>query len=581
VTLRSAPASQKPAVLRAALTSPLAWVLAGACLLNLAGIGWGLPASDGWDNDGVAPRDFLAGLVETFSPGRYFRYPPVHLALLALLNSPVAAIALARARSLAPGDVIAEFVRPPYMTVFALSARAVSVAMAAGLIWALAKMAEEVRGKRAGVWTAALATTCVPLVYYAHTSNLDVPYLFWGCLAVLAIVQAVARSDPQRLRRAAVLAALSVGTKDQAYALFVGAVPLALVLWVALDPDARRRARPLTARTLGAAVTCAAVLALVDGPLYNPVGFGRRLAYLAGPASQPFAPYTDDWPGRFAVLSDAAARWRSCYPAAFALPILVGTGLALRRGTHGPARRVAGLVPLLVALSFTAAFNCIARRTDHRFVLPQAVMCSVYGGIGLDALVDGARHAFARWSVRLGVAVAFGEALLGALDVNANLLLDPRYDAESWLRTHASPAEVVETYGLNVYLPRFPPGVPVRRIGPGPVQGRSPLPGVEEVVARYGDAGARAASFLVVPEAWARRHLADPGGQPVAGRVMPSTEAESARDADAGEYFRALLRGEVVGYRLAHTSRWASALWPPLDIHASTSREVWIYERTK
>ena len=41
--------------------------------------------------------------------------------------------------------------------------------------------------------------------------------------------------------------------------------------------------------------------------------------------------------------------------------------------------------------------------------------------------------------------------------------------------------------GLNTYLPRFPAGAVVHRVGSDPVGGRSPLPGVVEVQARYGD----------------------------------------------------------------------------------------------
>src|SRR5687767_14944759 len=95
--------------------SPLAWIVLLAGLVRVVGIGWGLPASDGWDNDGIAPRDFLAGIVETFTPGHYFTYPPVHLVLLAILTAPITIVALVRAPSLAPADVVHEIVKVPYM----------------------------------------------------------------------------------------------------------------------------------------------------------------------------------------------------------------------------------------------------------------------------------------------------------------------------------------------------------------------------------------------------------------------------------------------------------------------------------
>jgi len=64
--------------LHAQRRSPLAWILLAICVVHVAGIGWGLPASDGWDNDGFAPRGFLQCLANTFTSGHYDTYPPVH-----------------------------------------------------------------------------------------------------------------------------------------------------------------------------------------------------------------------------------------------------------------------------------------------------------------------------------------------------------------------------------------------------------------------------------------------------------------------------------------------------------------------
>ncbi|RYZ57442.1 MAG: hypothetical protein EOP08_17270, partial [Proteobacteria bacterium] len=46
-----------------------------ALALRLTAIWWGLPASDGWDNDGIAPRDVFPGLVASFTPGEFYTYP--------------------------------------------------------------------------------------------------------------------------------------------------------------------------------------------------------------------------------------------------------------------------------------------------------------------------------------------------------------------------------------------------------------------------------------------------------------------------------------------------------------------------
>ena len=52
--------------MRAYLRAPLFWVLVLAVAMRVAGIAWGLPASDGWDDDGFAPRNFLTALALTY-----------------------------------------------------------------------------------------------------------------------------------------------------------------------------------------------------------------------------------------------------------------------------------------------------------------------------------------------------------------------------------------------------------------------------------------------------------------------------------------------------------------------------------
>jgi 4-amino-4-deoxy-L-arabinose transferase-like glycosyltransferase len=547
-------------------------------VLRVVGIGWGLPASDGWDNDGVAPRDFLAGLVQTFTPGAYYTYPPVHLVLLGIVTAPVTIVALVKAPSLGPADVVQTILHVPYMTAIAYVARAVSLLMSLGVVWAIAKIAEELRGRRAGWWAAAFAGVNVPLTYYAHTTNLDVPYLFWSSLALLALVRAMARHEPRRLRAMAVLAVLAIGTKDQAYAIFLVGAPVALAAWFALDAWARRNVRAIAKETALAVGIAVVLLAIADAVVFNPSGFRARVVFLLGPASQNYAHYSNDWVGRLDVVEDFFTRFGIYYPRVFALFVVGGLVAHFAWQRRDRPRLAAGLVPMLAAISFTAAFNCIARRTDHRFLMPQAVLEAVYGGMAVEAVVYGFKRASIAWTARAAVAVSFAVAIFEALDVDANLLLDPRYEAERWMAANVPRGETIETYGLNVYMPRFPPQARVARVGPDASDHRNPLPGVEEVVDAYGNAGARRPRFIVVSSGWVWRYLLDPAVYAKEGRVLPPTQIENGSDHAATAYFKRLCAG-MVGYRLAHKATWRDGLWPPLDIHAATSREIWIYER--
>ncbi len=576
---------------------PLFWLLVATAMLRLVGLGWGMPNSDGWDNDGVAPRDFLAGLVETFTPGSYYQYPPVHLALLGLLDAPVIVTALLKAPSLAPADVITEVLAVPYMTVIAYVARLVTLGMSLGIVYAVARIGEELRGKRAGLLAAATVAVSSSFTYYSHTTNLDVPYLFWGTLALLALVRAVVRAEPRTLRRVAVLGVLAIATKDQAYALFLGSVPVTLILWWALDPRIRAQPREL-ARELGIAAAIAVGLLLVaDAVVFNPTGFAARVHFLLGSASQDYAQYSADELGRWLIVRDTVANFRLAYPPVFglfvALGLLVETGLvpALRHGrptARNPAserdgagagssdgRRVAAWIPLLAIVSFTIFFNCTARRTEHRFVLPQMVLWAVYSGVGLDLLLR-VWPPILRTVTGLAVSVAFAMALFLCLDVDAMLLEDPRYDAEAWLREHVHPGDLIETYGNNVYLPRFPADARVTRVGP---EGRrSPLPGVVEVTAPFSEAYARKPRFLVITGGWVWRYLQDPKLADTTGRVLPPVQIAQGNDADATGFFRTLFFGQSE-FKHVHEAVWSSTFWPNTNFHGSTGREIWIFQR--
>jgi len=582
--------------LRAARRDPLTWIVIAVAAIHAVGIGWGLPASDGWDNDGVAPRDFLAGLVETFSPGRYFTYPPVHLVLLGVLTSPVTVVALAKAPSLAPADVIGEVLKVPYMTAIAWIARLVSLAMSLGIVVAMARIAECVvpaeRRARAG-WMAAVACGVnASLTYYAHTTNLDVPYLFWASLGLLSLVRAVAWREPRRFRRLAVMTALAVGTKDQAYALLLLGVPATLAAWFALDAWARGHVRAI-AKELGVALAIGAVLLVfVDAVPFNPTGFRARLGFLVGSASQDFAHYSNDWQGRVLVIKDSFLHFDRYYPVPLAAVALLGLVFAVRGPAPSPPgaeawggeawggeRRAAALAPLFAMISFTLAFNCVARRTEHRFLLPQMTLAAVYIGIAAERLAfsPASRAVRIAWQAALSVLFAWG--VFASLDVDANLVLDPRYDAERWLDDHVAPGDAVEVHGLNVYLPRFPAGARVVRVGPEPVAKRNPMPGIiEEKVDRFGAIEGRRPRWIVVSQGWVWRYLLDPHATEAHGRVLPPTQIASGSDPDGTWFFQGLVHGER-GYRLAHASTWTSTLWPQLDIHASLSREIWIYER--
>ena len=487
----ASPASPTPSRWRRALLAiaslplELRIVLFLAAVLHGVGLSWGMPSSDSWDNDGVAPRDVLPGLAATFTPGEYYTYPPLQLAIIGLLTLPVTLLAVVNAESTALPDVIREIVEPPYMTTITMTARMVTLLMSLGIVTCVALLAGDLAPKerRRSVMTfaALFASLDWAFSYYAHTSNLDVPYLFWACLAVLWLTRAIARREPKRLRVFATFAAMAVGTKDQAYAMFLVGAPAALAAWTALDPWPRAHAKQVL-RELGIAVAIGAVLlALIDGAITNPTGFRARVAFLTGPASKDFEMDSRDASGRVFAFVESFLYFRRHYPPALAVFVVIGLGRAALRAKELGRRAMASMiVPIVVAISFALCFNVAALRTEERFTLPQMLMLSVFAGFGIDAVwITNARRRAWRWVPRAGAVALLVLALVECIRVDATLLAEPRYDTETFLAANARPSDTIETHGLNVYLPRFPPGPRVVRVGKTDPKRRGLIPGIE------------------------------------------------------------------------------------------------------
>ncbi len=548
--------------MRNALRQPLIWILLVAAALRLAGLFWGVPGSDGWDDDGFAPRNFLTALALTWKPGAFFTYPPLHAILLAVPSLPVAAWALAHAPSLNPADVIAAITQPKYMTCFAVIARLASLIMSLGIVWCIGKMAQLLAGRSAGLLAAGACALGTGLTYYGQVSNLDVPCLFWAVLALWQAMRAVTEQVPRRFWWAGLAAAAAIATKDQAYALFALSVPLWLVLWFVSDAWPRRNAGRVTVTLLAAALVAVFALLLVDGAVTNWSGFVARLHFLTGPASQGYAAYPATADGRWALLVDM----RDAY---WGLPLLLAA-LGLWHAARLPTR-IAGALPALAILSFIICFNLAALRSDARFLLPPAVLACVYIGVAADWLLSW-RAPGPALAARLVLAAAALLALHQALGVSAAMLADPRYDAEAWMADNLKPGDTVATYGQNAYLPRFP--LCAVRISPAPLKGRNPRADITERRAPFASTQAR---YIVVNDWWLR-HYTDPRSELGGRRTASPRQQALYGDAAARVWFSDLRSGQA-GYRIVHVAGPHTGIWPELHIHESLNESILIFER--
>ena len=158
------------------------------------------------------------------------------------------------------------------------------------------------------------------------------------------------------------------------------------------------------------AISSVALLA-IDGAITNPHGFGDRILYLLGPASQD----QRKLPARLGRPVPAAGRrhrqlsTRLSQAAAY-LGIRPLVHVWRWRGETS-ALGSAGFLPLFAMVSFTLTFNLIALRPTDRFLLAQTIFFSVYLGMAVDALAFAAYPAI-RWVARVAVLALAGVCFL-------------------------------------------------------------------------------------------------------------------------------------------------------------------------
>ncbi len=557
----------------------VARIALGFAVSELVTLGWDLPGSHGWDNDGIAPRDLFGGLANNLVPGHAHRYPLLHYLVLGLFCLPVLVIA-ALGGPLDANALRDRVLSVPVMTSVSVVSKLVAAAMAMLSVVVLARIVRRTVGERAGRFAALFAATNLTFAFYGRVSNLDVPYLFWTVLALdrlLDIADTGARRD--HLAFGALVAA-SVATKDQAYASYVLVLPL--YLFVTLR-GARAELHKRFMMLLWVALATFVVYGLASGALLNPTGFAKRVAELRGPASQDWRAYSKDAAGLLANIRAVLAR----QPADFwPLPVLAlayagGIVALFRRSRVGEPLAVLRFLPFLAGLSNLLFFALVVGRSEHRFLLPFGFFQSAYGGIAADELV--ARLGPPRLRTAGVVALAAGLAWAGlrSFAVHLTQLGDARWEVTRFLAKLPKGSRV-ETYGLTVYQPHFDvsPESPYRvaRFGPDPPAKRNPLVGALESYGSVGDACARRPDALVLSEGFANSYLEGPDSAVVRARQG---------DRVTTAFVRRAVAGDLLGYRQALVARatlpgWATAIGlRPVRIQSTTGSTVWVLVRNE
>ena len=567
------------------------WIVLVFALSQLVAVGWDLPGAYGWENDGIAPRDFFAGLAVNLTPGQGHRYPLFHNALIAVLCIPILLPAALAADEWTLPSLMEQILTVPVMTGCSLVAKLVGLLMACVALLVMARIARRTVSVEAGRWAAVWAATCLSFAYYGRVSNLDGPYLMWTALAIdrlLAVAETRKRRDYLLF---GVLAGAAVATKDQAYAGFV----LPGLIYVLLLP--LRKDQPFGPRgahyrnTAFATLAGALSLGFLGGGLLNPSGFIARVRELTGGASHDWMSYARTPTG---VLSNIIDIWLGqemfYWPWLIVALCWIGVGIVIfNPGGEGVRSRTFRLLPLCAGASSLVFFTLVVARCEHRFVLPFGFWLAYYGGVA-SATVLSHFASKNRSSLRAGQAV-LAVLVLWAAGHSFEVQLTQRADARNEVRAYLAALDegtVVETYGFLVHLPHFDvsDASPYRlqRVSRRPISQRNPLGGAEEIDARYGDVQIRKPDVLVVSEYNAREFMP----RELSEGMAESTVGERAQaDTDAQEFFRSVLNDSLEGYEVALIAEpklpaWAAALGAePVQVHASVGNRQWILVRSE
>jgi Dolichyl-phosphate-mannose-protein mannosyltransferase len=444
---------------------PTLVLLALSLVLSATALDWGLPA-DGhsWAFDEIQPYTAERGARARFAGGWAANYPPLHYMLLAVTQRGARALAGAPWDG-TPWDDLSPAERDTRMR---RAGRWLSVLMATLLVWGIYRCARLFAGRWEARLAALLCATCLPFVYYAKTTNVDVPYLMWMVASAWFFLRALGRHRPRDFILLGVTAAAAVATKDQAYA-FYGVMPFLLAGSLWRRPDAAATAgQPRSWRTLldrrlwaGAGAGLLAFAAL-ENLFFNWGGFVRHLGIITGRSASRFHAYPATLAGHLAMAGKSLEHLGFAMSWPVFLAALYGVGLALRQPRlHRPQ-----LALLACSAGYYALFVTVIRHNFVRFLLPVALVLAFFAAAAVrEAWNSRLPRALTAGAVTLALLFAVGRAAA----VDQSMLGDSRYAAEAWLARHAGPGSRVGGVGRPQMLPRGVDSIPwsrAHRLGP-------------------------------------------------------------------------------------------------------------------
>lgn len=526
---------------------------------------WGLPnGNQTWAADSVAPMTPLAVAYKTFAENGfdsgyfYFKYPVGHQLLLAAATAPVVAIAYARGDlSGISADYPFGFAQPEaYLAAMAMIARLLSALFATGIVALVGEIARRAHDRRAGILAALVAAGCYPLLFYAHTSNVETAFLFWAMLALYGAIRGVEDGAPTGLLLMGAAAAMAISTKEQILG-FIALLPLVILARHVIVARARSGiARVIPGGAIGGALLAVVVWVGVNAAFFNPSGFLNRIRFLTHTLPPEVrARYSDyEFPIDFSTswtFADelthvgkvlAAVVASIGWPAA--LTALAGFALLALR------RRPELLYVLAAAAGYYLVSLRVLKQVELRYVMPWSVLAAIPAGVFLARLIERGRAG----SVATTAVVAFG--ILYSGEVLRVLATDARYEAEEWMAPYLERGHSVEVYQSWTYLPRWERAPSVHR----PATDEMSIAAVRE----------RQPDFIVVSSKGKEGITMYPNPDWRDGRGMMLVREDNLRMLEA-------LEAGTLGYD--RVQRFERRLWIPRELITSLNPAIDVYRR--
>lgn len=425
----------------------LGLILLLSFIINLIGINWGLPSYNGWAADELIPSRLLEGVEQGFANGWYYKYPPVHFYLLTIVYAPI--LLLHRL------NVVNVYDLPTYTLLFYLG-RFLTVLMSVGLLFIIYLCSRELGNHKSALFTTLISSLNLNYIYYSKTINLDIPYLFWFMASLLFYLKLLKSHHLKYYLLFSLMAAVSVATKDQAYGFYL-LTPF-FIIWQHYrylkqkNPEMSFRQSLSDRKITGSIAVGIGTFLLLHNVIFNLDGFFNHVNLIVGGSAKIHPRYEASVWGQLQMLRQTLTHLRFSMGWPFYAIALIGLFQYLPKLKQNYL--CGGL--LIPFISYYLFYIALLRDNDVRYLMPIALMLAFFGGQFLADWLNPLSRLFPLKVIAVTCLTIYTIAY--GCTVNALMVQDSRYYAETWMQQHLSSDESEELIlgvGDEKYLPRL------------------------------------------------------------------------------------------------------------------------------